>query len=100
MMEAPDSPPDAHHNPAVANQSASLAASQTGTGSRANGETKANHGAPGSSWNNKKWHDEYERASCQLLDQDWNHGEFGARLISREGLINWLGTYGDPLLSD
>lgn len=77
MMEAPESPPDVHHNAAVANQSAALAGSQIGPGNRANGEAKTNHGAPGSSWNNKKWHDEYERASSQLLDQDWNHSKFG-----------------------
>jgi hypothetical protein len=74
MMEAPDSPPDAHH--AAANQSAPLSSGQGANGSRANGETKTNHGAPGSTWNNKKWHDEYERASNQLLDQDWDNSKF------------------------
>jgi hypothetical protein len=87
MMEAPDSPPDTHH--AAANQSISLSGPQTASGSRANGETKTNHGAPGSSWNNKKWHEEYERASSQLLDQDWNHGEsdFCAFFFTELGLI-------------
>jgi hypothetical protein len=82
MVEAPDSPPDVHHNAPVANQSASLSGSQTGNGNRGNGETKTNHGAPGSSWNNKKWHDENERASAQLLDQEWNHGEFGSCILT------------------
>lgn len=74
MMEAPDSPPDTHQT--MANQSAPLSGSQAVGSSRANGDTKPNHGAPGSSWNNKKWHDEYERAYSHLLDQDWDASEF------------------------
>ena len=83
MMEAPDSPPDAHH--ATANQSAPLSASQAASGGRTNGDSKTNHGAPGSSWNNKKWHDEYERASVQLLDQDWDHSGFCLSWYSLQG---------------
>jgi hypothetical protein len=81
MMEGPDSPPDSHHLP-IANHSVPVSGSQAAGGNRANGDTKVNHGAPGSSWNNKKWHEDYERAYTQILDQTWDHSEFDSLAFS------------------
>lgn len=79
MMEAPDSPPDLSQISSP-NQSISQAQSggsqqQQATGSRVNGDTRVNHGAPGSSWASKKFHDEYDRAYASLLDQQWDNSK-------------------------
>jgi hypothetical protein len=86
VMEAPDSPPETNQVP-TANHSAALSGSQTAASSQVAGgnrgsETKINHGAPGSSWNNKKWQEEYERSYALLLDQNWDPCEFGSLAFS------------------
>jgi hypothetical protein len=90
MMEAPDSPPELSYA-TLANQSFSAqtpSSSQQSNSGRVNGEAnaKVNHGAPGSSWQTKKFTEEYERAQNALLDQNWDHGEFascGGRDVTR-----------------
>lgn len=75
MMEAPDSPPETSHVPQQSsNQSQSSgSAQQANTSGRVNGDsgTKVNFGAPGSSWQTKKFNDEYEKTESMLLDRQW-----------------------------
>jgi len=77
---APDSPPEmTANNPFSSPQSSfsqPVGTSQS-TPQRANGDTKVNHGAPGSSWNTKKFSEEFERAHGQLLDANWDHTKYG-----------------------
>jgi hypothetical protein len=79
MMEAPDSPSEPSQI-SSANQSFFQAHSgsqqQPTTTSRLNGDAKASHGAPGSSWASKKFHDEYDRTYSSLLDQQWDSSKF------------------------
>jgi len=83
MLEAPDSPPDFERSPtqSFANQPAN---SQPSSSSRVNGESssKVNYGAPGSSWQTKKFNEEYDKMESQLLDKIWEQ------------------KYGDPLLQN
>jgi hypothetical protein len=75
-MDAPDSPPEFTQAQASTWQSSKEAAQptpQANTGSRVNGEAKAHFGAPGSSWQTKKFSEEYERAEANLLDKQWSH---------------------------
>jgi hypothetical protein len=76
-MEAPDSPPDVIFSPSSTPQAQST--QQAANPARANGDSSAkiNFGAPGSSWQTKKFIDEYERAENQLLDRQWDHSECG-----------------------
>jgi hypothetical protein len=91
MMEAPDSPPDTQSVSASSQPfSAQQPTSQSSGGSRSNTEAKLNHGAPGSSWNNKKFYEEYERVYAQVIDQSWDNSEFS----SRAHLLEELGTDG------
>jgi hypothetical protein len=78
MMEAPDSPPhiSSQNLPPTfsqikPNQSNQSAARVNGDGTGA----KANFGAPGSSWNNKKFAEEHQRAYEMQTDKDWDPGE-------------------------
>jgi hypothetical protein len=72
MLEAPDSPPDFERSPtqSFAGQPANAQASSS---SRVNGESssKVNFGAPGSSWQTKKFNEEYDKMESQLLDKNW-----------------------------
>lgn len=72
MMEAPDSPPEFERSPtqSFAGQPSGSQASSAG---RVNGDsgTKVNYGAPGSSWQTKKFNEEYEKMESQLLDKQW-----------------------------
>jgi len=71
MMEAPDSPPETFNNSFDGNSN-----SQAAGGNRASSESsKVNHGAPGSSWNTKKFREEYDRVYNGLLDQNWDHSK-------------------------
>jgi hypothetical protein len=78
MMDAPDSPPEqSHHNFGTQSFSSLPPASQQSNSGRVNGEgaQKVNHGAPGSSWNTKKFNEEYDRAVNTLLDSQWDHSK-------------------------
>jgi hypothetical protein len=83
MMEAPDSPPEAPQSFAGPSSSflqspnSSQPTNHQANTSRSNGDSaaKVNHGAPGSSWTSKKFHDEYERAMNSLLDKNWDPGK-------------------------
>jgi len=90
MVEAPDSPPDASHLPAVNQLFSSISSPQQSTSNRVNGvngeTTKCNHGAPGSSWSSKKFQDEYERAYGQLLDQGWDMKKYSDPLLQSQGM--------------
>ncbi|TAQ88517.1 hypothetical protein B7494_g3157 [Chlorociboria aeruginascens] len=76
MMEAPDSPPEVspHAGPAA------VSPTQQHPSSR-NGEPRINHGPPGSSWNTKKFQDEYDRVYNGLQDQNWDHTRYGDPLL-------------------
>ncbi|KAF5870030.1 uncharacterized protein Bfra_010176 [Botrytis fragariae] len=74
-MEAPDSPPDLYSAHNHSNTPAT-------TPSKSATQEKVNHGAPGSSWNSKKFQEEYDRACEGLVDKNW------------DGKTR----YGDPLL--
>jgi hypothetical protein len=84
MMEAPDSPPEQHvmFSPTQASQGQN--SQQAANPARTNGDGKVNFGAPGSSWQTKKFNDEYERAESQLLDRQWDHSEHHSVLL-RQG---------------
>jgi hypothetical protein len=80
-MDAPDSPPDFTPGSDIyqaASRSATQPfrdasqAQQANTGIRVNGETKIHFGAPGSSWQTKKFSEEFERAESGLLDKQWS----------------------------
>lgn len=94
MMEAPDSPPEMQHVAPSSSQA------QSSSSTRVNGETKVNHGAPGSSWNTKKFDEEYARAYNQLLDQNWDQSESSSLSTSFVGLAadGMIAKYGDVLL--
>ncbi|PVH74762.1 hypothetical protein DL98DRAFT_575501 [Cadophora sp. DSE1049] len=88
-MEAPDSPPETNHassssqippTPTQANTSGGRVNGEGSGGSSSN--TKANFGAPGSSWMTKKFNEEYEKAEANLLDRGWEN------------------KYGDPLYNN
>lgn len=70
MAEAPDSPPaEASNNNNLAGPSQSSSSGQTnGSG----GVTKISSGAPGATWNNKKFTEDYLRAEGTLVDRDWD----------------------------
>lgn len=50
-----------------------VATSSTNTG--VNGSEASTHGDPGSTWNGKKFREEYDKAFNDLLDQTWTMGE-------------------------
>ncbi|KAE8452390.1 hypothetical protein EG329_001090 [Mollisiaceae sp. DMI_Dod_QoI] len=84
MMEAPDSPPEFERiSPTQSFTSPPSGSQQPNTG-RVNGESgaKVNYGAPGSSWQTKKFNEEYDKIESQLLDKQWEQ------------------RYGDPLLQN
>lgn len=78
MMEAPDSPPEPSHAESTSlpsHPSSSQQTQQAGVSSgRVNGEgnTKPSYGAPGSSWQTKKFSEDYERAMRELIHQEWD----------------------------
>ena len=77
MMEIPDSPPEhVVFSPTQASQG--QGSQQAGNSARTNGDNtaKVNFGAPGSSWQTKKFNDEYERVESQLADRNWDHSEY------------------------
>lgn len=41
-----------------------------------NGGGPEKSGAPGSSWNTKKFNEEYDRTGANVLDKDWDQSEF------------------------
>lgn len=65
MADAPDSPVQSSQSPTMRKESVGGGSSE-----------KSASGAPGSSWNTKKFHEEFERAMTGVLDKDWDHGEF------------------------
>lgn len=71
MAEAPDSPPAEY----TGNNSASASSASN---SQINGEAgpKAAHSTAGSTWNNKKFQEEYQRAEGQLADQNWDASKY------------------------
>lgn len=80
MMDAPDSPPEMP-SASIGNLITTLSSGSSKDtspmtmappASKASGETKVSFGAPGSSWNTKKFSEEYERAEATLLDKNWN----------------------------
>ena len=42
----------------------------------AEGFQKITHGAPGSSWQSKKFNEDYEKAFSNLMDQNWDNGKY------------------------
>jgi len=80
MIDAPDSPPHDSGTWQTSGPQGPLRDFTTNqplsppsnAGSRANGETKIHFGAPGSSWNTKKFSEEYERTDLNLVDRQWN----------------------------
>lgn len=97
MIEAPDSPPEPERSPT---QSFAGQPSQPSNPNRVNGESgaKVNYGAPGSSWQTKKFHEEYDKMESQLLDKQWERKSTNTNCISTVK-ANWvLERYGDPLL--
>lgn len=62
---------------------------QAANPARTNGDNsaKVNFGAPGSSWQTKKFNDEYERAESQLLDRNWDHSGCRYATVDRILLI-------------
>ncbi|TVY93534.1 hypothetical protein LAWI1_G000414 [Lachnellula willkommii] len=73
MADAPDSP--------IQTSSQQFHSPQHSQGSRANGAEKSS-GAPGSTWNTKKFNEEYDRAMMGILDKDWDHTKYGDVLMS------------------
>ncbi|ESZ93627.1 hypothetical protein SBOR_6005 [Sclerotinia borealis F-4128] len=67
MMEAPDSPPDFF----APNHSFTDTPNTTPSRS-AQSQDKVNHGAPGSSWNSKKFREDYDRVWDGLMDKNWD----------------------------
>ncbi|PBP22551.1 hypothetical protein BUE80_DR006534 [Diplocarpon rosae] len=66
-LDTPDSPPESSH---LERQSAGPQGASLG---RANGDAKTNFGAPGSSYQTKKFGEEYEKVEAQLLDRQWEN---------------------------
>ncbi|PQE06408.1 hypothetical protein CJF32_00002448 [Rutstroemia sp. NJR-2017a WRK4] len=77
-MDMPESPPD------MTFTNNGFSETPATTPSKTNDPSKINHGAPGSSWNTKKFREEYDRAYESLIDKNWD----GAK------------RYGDPLIKD
>jgi hypothetical protein len=104
MMEAPDSPPETQNSaaglPFSPQSPGSSQQTQQANTSRANSDSaaKVNHGAPGSSWSSKRFHDDYERAMNSLLDQNWDQSKFVALVGERQEANVRIAKYGDPLL--
>ncbi|CAL3963655.1 unnamed protein product [Diplocarpon coronariae] len=66
-LDAPDSPPESSH------VERPRAGSQGAPAGRAGGDAKTNFGAPGSSYQTKKFAEEYEKVEAQLLDRQWEN---------------------------
>ncbi|KAL2067126.1 hypothetical protein VTL71DRAFT_1550 [Oculimacula yallundae] len=80
-MEAPDSPPETTHAN-TSSQASAPSSTLANTSGRVNGDggsgggsssTKINFGAPGSSWQTKKFSEEYEKAEANMLDRSWEN---------------------------
>lgn len=81
MDQTPDSPPELASQGSASGQNqgaSSTRANSTSNGATGNGGSsggdKAGHSAPGSSWNNKKYKEEYEIAASRLCHQDYEPG--------------------------
>jgi hypothetical protein len=100
MMEIPDSPPEQHSMFSPTSASQAQNSQQASNPTRTNGDNsaKVNFGAPGSSWQTKKFNDEYERAESQLLDRTWDHSECYYVLIYGKSTESCAAKYGDPLI--
>lgn len=75
LDQAPDSPIEPTNAQLAASGSLSSPPPQNGSGpSRvaSEGNGKSIHGAPGSSWNNKKFMEEYEQAAGRLCHQEYD----------------------------
>ncbi|KUJ07941.1 uncharacterized protein LY89DRAFT_742240 [Mollisia scopiformis] len=85
MMEVPDSPPEFERSP-MQSFASQPSGSQSSNAVRVNGETatKVNYGAPGSSWQTKKFNEEYEKMESQLLDKQWDQ-RYGDPLMPNRG---------------
>ncbi|CZR62062.1 uncharacterized protein PAC_11959 [Phialocephala subalpina] len=86
MMEAPDSPPELDRVVSPTQSFASLPSGSqqpSSSSGRVNGESgaKVNFGAPGSSWQTKKFNEEYDKMESQLLDKSWEQ-RFGDPLLT------------------
>jgi hypothetical protein len=83
MMDIPDSPPTPENTSHGNDNGQSLTGSQTlnvnggakgaaaARGSANKEDPKINFGAPGSSWNTKKFNDEYDREYNKVIDKEW-----------------------------
>jgi hypothetical protein len=100
MMEAPDSPPEQHIMFSPTHASQAQSSQQATNPARTNGDNsaKVNFGAPGSSWQTKKFNDEYERAESQLLDRQWDHSGCHSVLVRADTANRGTAKYGDPLI--
>ncbi|RDW66266.1 hypothetical protein BP6252_09901 [Coleophoma cylindrospora] len=79
MAEAPDSPPAE-----VSNSNNFVSASESSSSNQVNGggsAAKISSGAPGATWNNKKFMEDYHRADATLVDRDWDATRYGDPLL-------------------
>jgi len=104
MMEAPDSPPELDRVVSPTQSFASLPSGSqqpSSSSGRVNGESgaKVNFGAPGSSWQTKKFNEEYDKMESQLLDKSWERKS--SKMSVPSMLANGTSErFGDPLLTN
>ncbi|KAI9731665.1 MAG: hypothetical protein M1818_007795 [Claussenomyces sp. TS43310] len=55
----------------------------TSTSSSANNTEQTSHSDAGSTWNNKKFREEYDRAQNTLFDQKWSMAHYGDPLLRK-----------------
>ncbi|RFU36015.1 hypothetical protein B7463_g402, partial [Scytalidium lignicola] len=78
MSDSADSPQEIQHTLGDHSQAWSPSSTQHSDGQGGDADSgDADFGAPGSSWNTKKYHEDYERAYSTLLDQNWDHAKYG-----------------------
>ncbi|CAG8978757.1 hypothetical protein HYALB_00012742 [Hymenoscyphus albidus] len=108
MVEAPDSPPTTTTNNstmfalplpsfsgsqtaphAQANSGATRTSLNGGESSNASASSggKHNFGLPGSSYQNKKFHEDWVRASENLTDKEWDATQYGDPLMVHNGVV-------------
>lgn len=97
MDQTPDSPPELSNQslPNTQNQGASSSRANTssngatGNGNSSSGD-KVSHGTPGSSWNNKKYKEEYETAFSRLCHQEYEPGKLWKSRDGDESIADGL----------
>ncbi|CAG8960337.1 hypothetical protein HYFRA_00012411 [Hymenoscyphus fraxineus] len=110
MVEAPDSPPTTttNNNTMFALPLPSFSGAQNAPQTQANsgaqrtslnggesssasassvGGGKHNFGLPGSSYQNKKFHEDFVRASENLTDKEWDATQYGDPLMVHNGFV-------------